>query len=102
LLAGLLGRAVASPDAINTVSVVTNDEATYLLKRPQDFAPDEIPALVEFAQRGELVELYRLSRIKISDGRAGLTVHHVPVGVVVVSFPAHVSLLLKAFCVNLS
>jgi hypothetical protein len=44
---------VASPDAINTVSVfVTNDEAAYLLKRPQDFAPDEIPILVELARRG--------------------------------------------------
>jgi hypothetical protein len=71
MLAGLLGRAVASPDAINTVSVfVTNDEATYLLKRPQDFAPTEIPELIELARRGELVELYRQSRIKISDGRA--------------------------------
>ena len=71
MLAGLLGRTVASPDAINTVSVfVTNDEATYLLRRPQDFAPDEIPTLVELARRGELVELYRRSRVKISDGRA--------------------------------
>jgi hypothetical protein len=71
MLAGLLGRAVASPDAINTDSVfVTNDEATYLLKRPQDFAPDEIPTLVELGRRGELVELYRKCRIKIADGRA--------------------------------
>ena len=60
-----------APDAINTVSVfVTNDEATYLLKRPQDFAPDEIPTLVELARRGELVEPYRKGRIKIADGRA--------------------------------
>ena len=71
MLAGLLGRAVASPDAINTDSVfVTHDEATYLLKRPQDFAPDEIPTLVELGRRGELVELYRKCRIKIADGRA--------------------------------
>jgi hypothetical protein len=71
MLAGLLGRAVASPDAINTVSVfVTNDEATYLLKRPQDFAPHEIPTLVELARRGDLVEPYRKGRIKIADGRA--------------------------------
>jgi len=71
MLAGLLGRTAASPDAINTVSVVvTNDEVTYLLKRPQDFAPEEIPALVDLAQRGELVELYRRSRIRIGEGRA--------------------------------
>jgi hypothetical protein len=71
MLAGLLGRTVASPDAINTVSVfVTNDEATYLLKRPQDFEPAEIPTLVELAGRGELVELYRRSRVMTSEGRA--------------------------------
>lgn len=71
MLAGLLGRTVASPDAINTVAVVvTNDEATYLLKRPQDFAPTEFRALVELAQQGELTELYRRSRIKIKEGRA--------------------------------
>jgi hypothetical protein len=71
MLAGLLGRTVASPDAINTVSVfVTNDNATYLLKRPQDFEPAEIPTLVELAGRGELVELYRRGRVKTSGGRA--------------------------------
>jgi hypothetical protein len=71
MLAGLLGRTAASPDAINVVSVViTNDEATYLLKRPQDFAPEEIPTLVDLAQRGELVELYRRSRVRIGEGRA--------------------------------
>jgi hypothetical protein len=71
MLAGLLGRTVASPDAINTVSVIlTNDDVTYLLKRPQDFAPQEIPTLVDLAQRGELVELYRRSRIGIGEGRA--------------------------------
>lgn len=71
MLGGLLGRTVASPDAINTVSVVvTNDEATYLLKRPQDFAPTEFREMVLLAQQGALVELYRRSRVKIKDGRA--------------------------------
>jgi len=71
MLAGLVGRTVASPDAINTVAVViTNDDATYLLKRPQDFAPQEIAELIKLAQQGALTELYRRSRIKILDGRA--------------------------------
>jgi len=71
MLAGLLGRTAASPDAINDVSVVvTNDEVTYLLKRPQDFAPEEIPGLVDLAERGQLVELYRRSRVKVGEGRA--------------------------------
>src|SRR5437588_7052981 len=71
ILAGLLGRTIPSGDAIVTVSlVVTNDEATYLMKRPQDFDPAEIPEIVKLAQAGEYVELYRRSRIKIKDGRA--------------------------------
>lgn len=39
MMGGLLGRTVSSADAVQAVSVVvTNDEGTYLLKRPQDFA----------------------------------------------------------------
>src|SRR5215813_2341932 len=37
MLVGRLGRTAPSADAANTVAVVvTNDRATYLLKRPQD------------------------------------------------------------------
>ncbi len=71
MLAGLVGRTIASPDAINTVSlVITNDEATYLLKRPQDFATAEISTLIELAAQGNLLELYRRSRVRIGNGRA--------------------------------
>jgi hypothetical protein len=70
MLAGLLGRTVASADAVHTVAVaVINDEATYLLKRPQDFPPAEIPELIRLAAAGELVELYRRSRVRLCDGR---------------------------------
>lgn len=71
MLAGLVGRTIASPDTVNTVSlVVTNDDATYLIKRPRDFAPAARADLIEMARRGELTELYRRGRIKIMDGRA--------------------------------
>ena len=71
MLAGLFGRTIASPDAVDAVSlVVTNDEATYLIKRPQDFAPAEIPALVQLARDHNFIELYRSLRVKIADGRA--------------------------------
>jgi hypothetical protein len=70
MLAARLGRTVASADAVNTVAVViTNDQATWLLKRPQDYAPDEFPKLVELARQGALTELYRCSRIKLADRR---------------------------------
>src|SRR5579859_7763997 len=52
MLDGLIGRTISSPDAINAVSiVVTNDEATYLLRRPQDFTYDEIPELIQLSQQ---------------------------------------------------
>jgi len=70
IMAGLLGRTVPSGDAIHTVSVfVLNEDATYLLKRPRDFAPSEIPELADLARRGEYTELYRRSRAKVRDGR---------------------------------
>jgi hypothetical protein len=44
MLAGLLGRTVASPDAINTVSVfVTNDETMHLL--PKSYCPPYYPSM---------------------------------------------------------
>src|SRR6266540_2451378 len=70
IVAGLVGRTIASGDAIQTVSlVVTNDQATYLLKRPQDFAPNDIPELIELGKKGAFDELYQRGRIKIQDGR---------------------------------
>jgi len=71
MLAGLAGRTVASADAVNAVSlVITNDQGTYLIKRPQDFSPAEIPELIRLAEQGDLLELYRRSRVKIGEGRA--------------------------------
>jgi hypothetical protein len=70
MLVGRLGRTVASPDAVNAVSVlVTNDRGTWLLKRPQDFTPAEFQELVRLAQRGALTDLYRRARIQLSDRR---------------------------------
>jgi hypothetical protein len=70
IMAGMLGRTVASGDAIHTCSVfVINEDGTYLLKRPRDFAPPEIAELVDLAGRNEFTDLYRRSRVKIKDGR---------------------------------
>lgn len=70
MLVGRLGRTVASPDAVNAVSVlVTNDSGTFLLKRPQDFAPAEFLELVSLARKGALTDLYRRARVQLSAGR---------------------------------
>lgn len=71
MLVGRLGRTIASPDAVNAVSMlVTNDRGTWLLKRPQDFAPAEFLELVSLAKAGELTKIYRRVRLQISDRRA--------------------------------
>jgi hypothetical protein len=71
IMAGLLGRTAASGDAIQTVAlIVTNDEATYLIKRPQDYQAAEIPELINLAEKGEWTELYRRGRVKIKNGRS--------------------------------
>jgi hypothetical protein len=71
MLVGRLGRTVASPDAVNAVAVlVTNDQGTWLLKRPQDFSAAEFPELVRLARNGALTDLYKRGRIQLSDRRA--------------------------------
>jgi hypothetical protein len=71
ILAGLTGRTIPSGDAIQTCSlIIINPEATYYIKRPQDFPPDEIPELSALAEQEDYLELYRRSRVKICDGRA--------------------------------
>jgi hypothetical protein len=71
IMAGLAGRTVASGDAIQTVSVfVTNEKATYFLKRPRDFDPTELADLAALAREGAFTELYRRSRVEIRSGRA--------------------------------
>src|SRR5690242_19163704 len=70
MLVGRLGRTIASPDAVNAVSLlVTNDRGTWLIKRPQDFAPTEFIELVRLAKNGALTDLYRRVRIQLSDSR---------------------------------
>lgn len=71
IVARSLGRTIASGDGIQTVSlVVINDNATYLIKRPQDFSPEQISAALELAKEQHFTGLYQRNRAKIRDGRA--------------------------------
>ena len=71
IMAGLVARTTASGDGLQTVAlVVTNDEATYLIRRPRELPATEIAQLIELGRRGEFTELYRRCRVKIKDGRA--------------------------------
>lgn len=71
IMAGLLARTIASGDGLQTVSlVVTNDQATYLIRKPRELPAGDIPTLIELGKRGEFTELYRRSRVKIKDARS--------------------------------
>src|SRR5688572_7296230 len=71
IMGSLVARTIASGDALQTVAlVVTNDEATYLIRRPRELPAKEISELIELGRRGAFSELYRRCRVKIKDGRA--------------------------------
>lgn len=71
IMAGLVARTIASGDGLQTVSlVVTNDEGTWLIRKPRELPAASIPELIELGKRGEFTEVYRRSRVKLSDARA--------------------------------
>ncbi|GIW07123.1 MAG: hypothetical protein KatS3mg060_1928 [Dehalococcoidia bacterium] len=70
MVAALVGRTVSSADAIQNVAlVVTNDEATYLIKRPADLSPGDVAEVIAQSQAGELTTIYRRLRTTIREGR---------------------------------
>lgn len=78
IMVHFVGRATATADGVHNVAlIVSNDEGTWLLRRPQDFPRYELPALIEAAQRGDLVDLYLKSRVRLSDGRCEVP-HQIP------------------------
>lgn len=71
IMAGLVGRTVASGDAIQTVSlVVTNDSGTWWMKRPQDFDATGVRHLISLSEAGKYRELYERTRVQLSDRRS--------------------------------
>jgi hypothetical protein len=71
MIAGRMSRTHPSGEALESCAlVVTNDDATYLIKRSRDIPPAELGELVTLAREGRLVELYRRMRVKVRDGRS--------------------------------
>ncbi len=69
-MAGLVARTIASGDGLQTVAlVVTNDQATYLMKRPREMPSADIAELIELGRKGAFLEIYRRCRVNIKDGR---------------------------------
>jgi hypothetical protein len=71
IMGGLVARTVASGDGLQTVAlVVTNDSSTHLIRRPRELPAHDLPQLIELGRRGQFLDLYRRSRVKLKDGRA--------------------------------
>lgn len=71
IMAGLVGRTIASGDGLQSVALaVTNDHATHLLRRPQELPATELPVLIDLARRGELTALYERQRVTLKAGRS--------------------------------
>jgi hypothetical protein len=70
-MGGFVARTIASGDGLQTVSlVVTNDKATWLVRKPRELPAGEISELIELGRRGEFTALFRRCRVKLKDGRA--------------------------------
>src|SRR2546427_1522337 len=70
-MGGRVARTIASGDGLQTVAlVVTNDQATWLIRRPRELPASDIPQLIELGRGGAFTELYRRCRVKLKDGRA--------------------------------
>jgi hypothetical protein len=66
----LVGRTAASGDASHADTVfVIDDDGVWLLRRPQDHPPQQIPELVALARERKLTALYERSRVRIADRR---------------------------------
>ncbi len=71
IMAGLVGRTIASGDGIQSVAlIVTNDQSTCLVRRPRDFPAAEIPQLIALSQDQKLTELYRRTRVQFKCSRS--------------------------------
>jgi hypothetical protein len=71
MMSGLVGRTVASADAVQSVALlVTDDTGTWLLRRPQDLAAEKLAQVIELSGRGDVVGMYRLLTVRLLDRRA--------------------------------
>ncbi len=70
IMAGLIGRTIASGDAIQTVSLVLiNDTGAWLYRRPQELSSKTIHELIDLAARNEFTKISELSRVQIGSER---------------------------------
>src|SRR5437762_10068681 len=58
IMAGLVARTIASGDGLQTVAlVITNDEGTWLIRRPREMPAHDIEQLIALGHQGQFTEL---------------------------------------------
>jgi hypothetical protein len=67
----MLGRTFPSADGAATAALfITRDDATYAMRRPQDFRDEEIDELAAMAVAGRFTDMYVRGRLELFDHRA--------------------------------
>jgi hypothetical protein len=70
IMVHFVGRTAPSGDAAHAVAVfLIDDGGAWMLRRPQDFARQEVPELVRAARERRLVELFERSRVRVGATR---------------------------------
>lgn len=70
IMAGLVGRTVASGDCLQTISLfVINDQGAWLVRRPHELSESELSQAIALSSQREWTRLYRSVRVQVSDRR---------------------------------
>ena len=70
IMAGLVGRTIASGDGIQTVSLVTvSDSGAFLYRRPQELGAKSVREVLELAERNDFESAAKVARVQISNQR---------------------------------
>jgi hypothetical protein len=70
IMAGLIGRTIASGDGIQTVSlIIINDSGAFLYRRPQELGSKSVREMLALADKKDFEGAGRLARVQICDER---------------------------------
>lgn len=70
IMAGLIGRTVASGDGIQTVSLfLINDQGAWLYRRPNELPVETIHEVLELARSRDFEKISRLTRVQVAPER---------------------------------
>lgn len=73
IMVSLTGRTSPSADGCHTVILfVLNDDGAFMIRRPQDVAPEEREKIVRLGQEHRFVEAYERLRVRVADTRPQL------------------------------